>query len=461
MVIKFYDIFSKLICLFTSLFLSACSGNPANNQALKNGYYKFPEGFLWGTATSSYQVEGGIINDWSTSGLDAGKASEHYEKFEEDFKAAKGLNNNSYRFSVEWARIEPEEGKWDTKEVEHYKKVLQSLKANGLKPMLTLQHFTNPVWISKMGGWGNEKILTYFSRYVKYIVNELQGDVDLWITINEPNIYGFKGYDSGEWPPFKKDRNLALQVMKNELVAHKNAYKIIHETDKQDSDGDGKNALVGFAHHVAIFQPYFPANPLDDLQVYFTDKAFNDAIMEAVVTGVIDISIPGAESAKSPFDKDLKGSVDFFGLNYYTRWLIKSSGERLANESSEKNDLGWEIYPEGMLIALRKVNSYASKLNVPIYITENGLDDGKDTKRSKYIVSHVKKVWDAIQEGIPVKGYIHWTLMDNYEWSDKYGPKFGFMTIDRKMRDSANIYKEISGQNGLTRDLLEKYGVKQ
>lgn len=453
-------LFVKSMCFFISIYLSGCSGTQINNKAANDGAYKFPEGFLWGTATAAYQVEGGITNDWSTSGLDAGKADEHYEKFEEDFKAAKSLDNNAHRFSIEWSRIEPEEGKWDYKEVEHYKKVLQSLKANGLKPMVTLQHFTNPVWFAKMGGWENEKNISYFSRYVKFIVNELQADVDLWITINEPNVYGFKAYDAGEWPPYKKDRRLALQVMKNEVIAHKEAYKIIHETDKQDADGDGKNASVGFAQHIIVLQPYFPANPLDDIQAYFQDKAFNDAILEAIVTGVIGITIPGVEPATRPFDNDLKGSVDFFGLNYYTRWLVKSSGDRVANDKSELNDLGWEIYPDGMLFALRKLNKYASQLNVPIYITENGIDDAKDTKRAKFIISHVKKVWEAIQEGIPVKGYIHWTLMDNFEWSDKYGPKFGLMTIDRKMRDSAGVFKQIASQNGISQDLLDKYRVR-
>jgi beta-glucosidase len=311
-----------------------------------------------------------------------------------------------------------------------------------------------------MGGWQNDKILPYFSRYVKFVVNELQGDVDFWITINEPNVYAFKSFDEGVWPPFKKDRQTALVVMKNELLAHKDAYKVIHETDKADADGDSKSAMVGFAHHIAILQPYFPLNPLDNLQAYFQDKAFNESLLEPFITGEINLSIPGEEPVTRPFDPELKGSLDFIGLNYYNRWMVKFNGERITMPNAPQNDLGWEIYPEGMLLALRKVNKYAQQLNVPIYITENGLDDGRDKKRAKFIVDHVKKVWDAVQEGIPVKGFFYWSLIDNFEFTDGYGPKFGLMTIDHKLRESGNIYREIASHNGVSQGLVDKYHIK-
>ena len=454
---KFSNIFVKSLCLLLSVNLSSCTMSQMENNISSDGVRKFPAGFLWGTATAAYQVEGGITNDWSTNGLDAGKAAEHYQKYDKDFKTAKSLSNNAHRFSIEWARIEPEEGKWDYQEVEHYRDVLKSLKANGLKPMVTLQHFTNPVWIARMGGWENEKIIPFFNRYVKFIVNELQNDVDIWITINEPNVYAFKAYDDGEWPPYKKDRQAALQVMKNELIAHKEAYKSIHQTDKVDADGDGPSASVGFAQHISLLQPYFPLNPLDNIQAYFQGKVFNEGILDAIATGVIDLSIPGMEPVKNPFDADLKGSVDFLGVNYYTRYLVKAFGDRVTSENAELNDLGWEIYPQGMLTTLRLMNRYASQLKVPIYITENGLDDRRDRKRAKFLVTHLNKVWEAVNEGIPVKGYIHWTLMDNYEWSDKYGPRFGLMTIDRQLRNSAKVYQNIAANNGLSQELLDEY----
>ncbi len=459
---KTFKNITKLFPVFLSIIMFSCSENPPPATDKKfsiksEGFYDFPQGFLWGTATASYQVEGGITNDWSTNGLDAGVAADHYKKFHADFEAAKNMGNNSHRFSIEWARIEPEQGKFNMDEVEHYKKVLKSMKENGLKPMVTLHHFTNPVWVAKLGGWENKEVITHFVNYVRFIVTQLKSDVDLWVTINEPNVYAFKAYDSGVWPPYKKERKAALQVMGNLLKAHGEAYRAIHEVDISDADTDGKACEVGFAQHIAILQPYSLWNPVDNLMVYFQNKVFNESFWQAIITGKIDISIPGVPGVKEPFNKNLKGSMDFVGFNYYTRWMVNSKGMQLTKKNAEVSDLGWEIYPEGMTKAIGMANKYASKLKIPIYITENGIDDGKDAKRAKYVVSHLKKVWDAIQKGIPVKGYMYWSLMDNYEWADKYGPKFGFMTIDRQMRDSGEVYKQICLQNAMSYNLYKKY----
>lgn len=416
----------------------------------QNNIYKFPEGFLWGTATASYQVEGGITNDWSTSGLDAGKAAEHYDKFEEDFNAARSLDNNAHRFSIEWARIEPEPGKWDYKEVEHYRKVLQNLKANGLKPMVTLHHFTNPVWVGEMGGWANKHVIPFFEKYVRFIVNQFKDDVELWITINEPNVYAFKAYYAGEWPPYVKNIKMTLQVLKNLIKAHVEAYRAIHDV----SD----NLKVSFAHNIAILHPLNRFNPIDNLLAYIFNKVFNQSFWQSILTGILNIGIPGLLGIKEPFNINLQGSLDFIAFNYYTRYFVNARGEQLTRKNADVSDIGWEIYPEGLLAALKIAGVYASKQNIPIYITENGIDDRQDKKRAKYIISHAMMVWQAIQQGINVKGYIYWTLMDNFEWAEKYGPKFGLMSIDRKIRDSAFVYKEIAGQNSISQRLIDEHG---
>ncbi len=426
-----------------------------SDQKIK-AFYKFPDNFLWGTATASYQIEGGITNDWSTSSLDAGKAANSYEKYHEDAKIAKSLKNNSYRLSIEWARIEPEPNKFDLKAVEHYRKVLINLREQGLTPLVTLHHFTNPVWIAKMGGWENEKVIAEFVNYVRFIVEKLQDLVDIWITVNEPNVYAFKAYDEGSFPPYKKDRKSALRVMANLIKAHGKAYRVIHQIDKISVDKNIQNPMVGFAQHIALFEPHNWINPIDQIMTYFVNRVFNNAFWQTIDTGEVKINIPGVDGVNEAFDPDLKDSMDFVAFNYYTRWFIYSDGSQKANQNVELTDMGWEIYPEGMLTAIKMANKYAVKRNLPIYITENGIDDEKDTKRAFYLVSHIEKIAEAIKQGINVKGYMYWSLIDNYEWADKFRPKFGLMSIDRKIRPSAQIYKEICENNGITTNLLNK-----
>lgn len=410
-------------------------------------FYSFPKNFLWGTSTAAYQIEGGITNDWSTNGLDAGNASDSFNLYKEDIQRMKFLGNNSYRFSIEWARIEPEKGKFNTEAINYYKSLLKELNKNNIKPMITLHHFTNPVWVAKNGGWENSQTINDFLDFVRYSVNELKDYSDIWITINEPNVYAFKAYDSGEFPPYKKDRESAIKVMGNLLKAHGKSYRLIHQIDK--------NAKVSFAHHIALLEPYFNLNPIDQIFTYFQNKVFNFSFWDSIVSGKIDISIPGVKGFNEPYDSDLKNSMDFVGLNYYTRWYVTSSGQQITDKNSDQSDIGWEIYPDGLLKALRLTHKYAKKLKIPVYITENGIDDTDDKKRSKYIINHTFAVWKAINEGIPVKAYMYWSLMDNFEWAEKFKPKFGLYTIDRKIRNSALIYKDISTNNSINKDLLE------
>jgi len=204
---------------------------------------KFPNGFYWGTATSAYQVEGGIRNDWSEAGkkYDAGRACDHYNRFEEDFDLAKAMNNNAHRFSIEWARIEPEEGRFNQKEIEHYRRVILSLKERNLEPLVTLYHWTLPVWFIKKGHWLNLEAPEYFERFVERIVGEYKDLVKFWITINEPNVYVSHSFLKGDWPPFKKNWFTARKVLKQLSRAHKRAYQTIHRVSSFAEVGVAKN----------------------------------------------------------------------------------------------------------------------------------------------------------------------------------------------------------------------------
>lgn len=410
--------------------------------------YKFPDNFLWGTSTAAYQIEGGINNDWSTNGLDAGIAADSFNKYLDDINKVKFLKNNAYRFSLEWSRIEPEKNKFDLKAVEYYKNILKELKKNNVTPMVTLHHFTNPVWIAKNGGWENPDTINDFLNYVDFIVKELKDYVEIWITINEPNVYGFKAYDAGEFPPYKKNRETAIKVMGNLLKAHGETYRLIHKIDN--------NAKVSFAQHIALLEPNFKLSPIDNLFVYYQNKIFNLSYWESIKTGEINLNVPGIKGVNEKFNANLKNSMDFVAINYYTRWYVNYKGEQNINPNADLTDIGWEIYPLGLYKALKMADVYAKKMNIPIYITENGIDNSNDLKRSEYIISHTFEVWRAIQEGINVRSYMYWSLMDNFEWAEKYKPKFGLFDINRQMRKSALVYKDISENNAIKKDYLLK-----
>jgi len=376
---------------------------------------KFPEKFYWGTAASAYQTEGGIKNDWSVAGAkprqgrgkyDAGLACDHYNRFEEDFDLAKNMNNNAHRFSIEWARIEPEEGKFDQKEIEHYRKVILALKQRGLEPFVTLYHWTLPVWFVEKGGWLNPDAPKYFERFVEKIVLEYKDLVKFWITLNEPNIYVFFSFSVGAWPPFKKNWFKSRKVFKQLVIAHNIAYQIIHKICPDAKAGisyqKGNSIIVNYEW---IYK----------------------------------------------FLAHIKNSQDFIGLNYYVNSFFTSLWQKLFQKKSGVTDLNWQIYPKGIYCALKDLKQY----NKPIYILENGLADKNDTKRAKFIIDHLKWIHKAISEGIDVKGYFHWSLIDNFEWDKGFTPRFGLVEIDynndlkRIPRKSSQVFAEICKNNAI------------
>ncbi len=386
----------------------------------------FPKNFLWGSATSSHQVEGNNThNDWWKAEqakelkFKSGKACDHYNRYEQDFDLIKSLNQNAHRFSIEWARIEPEKGKFDKKEIEHYRKVLLALKKRKIKTMVTLWHFTNPIWFEKIGGWSNKESADCFERYVKIIVEKLGYLVDFWVTINEPHVYIRGGYMAGNWPPFKNNPIKAINVFNNFVKAHKVSYKTIHNK-------------------------YPKAKVSISKAVSHTEPARKQCILEKLIALLIHYFY------NHLFLKKIENELDYIGINYYTRSRIIFYPPFKKNLDKKISDIGWEIYPQAIYHLLK----YLSKFEKPIYITENGLADAQDKHRKNFIKDHLFYIHKAIEEGVDVQGYFHWSLMDNFEWALGFSPKFGLIEIDyktmkRKPRPSANYYAKICKNNYL------------
>lgn len=386
----------------------------------------FQKIFFWGSATSSHQVEGGNYNNWTEWAAEnakiksqnakllkwpeyilknypnplqeenyiSGKACDHYHRFREDFDIARSLGHNAHRFSIEWSRIEPEEGKFNEKEIEHYREVVLALLERGIEPFVTLWHFTVPIWFSKQGGWAGKDSVACFERYIKKIVASLP-EVTHWIILNETNIYTTKAYWEGSWPPEEKSLIQYLLANHHLLQAHMRAHRAIKKINSQNQ--------VGIAHNMIYFSK-FPAG----LKNFFWNEFFL---------------------------RSLKKQYDFVGINYY------HSDRKTAGRSEFMN---WSIDPDGLHVLIKKIAAFGK----PIYITENGLADANDTKRADFIKSHIAAIQRAMNEDIDVRGYFYWSLLDNFEWDSGFWPRFGlveidYKTLERKIRPSAWKYEKI------------------
>jgi len=379
---------------------------------------RFPEKFLWGAASASFQVEGGIENcDWAEAARQGkvpacGAACDQYNRYEEDFNTAQKLGHNSHRISVEWARIEPEEGKFDLKEAQHYRNVINALRVRGLEPFITLWHFTLPLWFSNDGGFENRRSIERFKNYAEFVTREILGDVSFVVLINEPSGYAHNGYIRKYWPPFKKNVFTYISVCNNLIKAH-NAASVAIKKIRPD-------IKVGVAKDNVLFESVGP-NPINFFAAKFLYHWINHRFLNKT-----------------------REHLDFIGLNYYFYMLL---GRTL---DLPKTDMGWSIYPEGIYHVLRELIGYGK----PVYIMENGLADATDTQRGKFIVDHLAQIHRAIQEGVDVRGYLHWSIMDNYEWTFGFEKRFGlievnFVTQQRKIRHSAYVYKNICETNTL------------
>ncbi len=396
---------------------------------------QFPKDFLWGAATAAYQVEGGNDRaDWWRWEKKAGKensgvACRHYDLYELDFDLAKGLGHNTHRFSVEWSRIEPEEGKFSAAALKHYGDVLRALRARQIEPVVTLHHFTNPVWFADLGGWLNKRSVDYFLRYAEHVVRALAPQARFWITINEPTIYFTHAYGFGAWPPQEKSFRRMLAVKNHLAAAHIKTYRRIHKVYKELNL---PKPSVSIAQHMQAFVPCTPSVK-NKFAAFLRHKMFN--------LGLID-----------QFTRHR--ALDFIGLNYYSRQRVELEKWGLRNLAMDvcksdhhpvkKNSLGWDIYPEGLRDLLVKLKKY----KLPVMITENGICTADDSARWDYITGHLRAIRQAMEEGVRVTGYLYWSLLDNFEWDKGFGPRFGLIAMDyktqqRTVRESAVKFREV------------------
>ncbi|HLD81728.1 MAG TPA: glycoside hydrolase family 1 protein [Patescibacteria group bacterium] len=395
----------------------------------------FPENFLWGSAISAYQTEGGnVYSDWyfweekgKTVQLSK-SCSDSYHRLVQDIDYLTELNQNAFRLSVEWSRIEPKESVLIVHELDHYRTILQTLKTRKIKVFLTIHHFTNPQWFSELGGWTQKKNIDHYLRFVQLLVDEFKDYVDFWITFNEPMIYAQNAFREGIFPPGKRSHWMFRRVVKNMILAHRRAYKIIHTR--------ATNPKVGIAKNNQHFIPYGPGI-LNRLVVYKTRLFWNHYFL-----------------------RKIGRRQDFIGLNYYFQNKLKFSPftdwsapnhffSRIMNDNVWVSDNGFQISPEGLYHVLCGLKVY----RVPIYITENGIADAKDTMRKKFIFQHLRSVYIAIKDFCPVRGYLYWSLLDNYEWGS-FKPRFGLIEVNyatqkRTVRHSARYYASICKKNAI------------
>lgn len=403
---------------------------------------KFPDGFYWGAATASYQVEGGIENtDWAQAAKEGrvpvcGVACDHYHRYEADFDIAKELGHTAHRLSVEWARIEPEEGKFDAEAIAHYRQVLSALHARGLKPFVTIWHFTLPLWFSRSGGFECSDAPEIFARYAAFVVKELGSLCTHFSTMNEPAVFASNGWLRGSWPPFKRfaltdlvsitnsgrqyearaSRGLApaflyLRVMKNLALAHNAAYRAIKQVSPQTE--------VSVVKHVIVFDANW--NPFNKLKAYLANYFWTHKFMKRV----------------APY-------CDSIGLNYY--FYTQFGDTRVWR----KTDMDWNFAPEHIFDALMMLDRY----KLPLFVSEGGVADAADTGRAEYITRQVEGTHRAIEAGADVRGHMYWSLLDNYEWALGFEKRFGLVavnydTLERSIRPSAYVYKKICDANAI------------
>jgi beta-glucosidase len=434
---------------------------------MKQSEFLFPKDFRWGTATSSHQVEGGLTNnDWwlaeQTGGYiyqnqGAGQACDWWNRAEEDFDRMAQMSQNAHRLSIEWSRIEPRPGVWDNEALARYREMLIGLRQRGIEPMVTLHHFTNPLWMAEQGGWENEKVIFWFERYTRKVVSALGDLVDLWCTINEPNVMISQAYTIGRWPPGKQDINATFRVMLNLARAHAVAYRVIHEISP--------GARVGIATHIMSWRPRRPWLPLDVLATNLIGHMFHFLLLDMVTAGIM--RIPGRRSSRVP---EAAKTLDWLGVNYYQQYRIRfnpfSSNTLFMDLCTKAGVLtgpgGWgEIHPRGMFDTLRMMWQH---YHLPVYITENGIPDPTDEQRPQFIVTHLSQLWKALQKEVPVLGYYFWSLIDNFEWTEGYDPRFRFgliavdpQTQERRIRPSGQLYAAICQKGGLTAETIEQY----
>lgn len=410
----------------------------------------FPAPRLFGVAVSHYQVEGDDRCDWTeweeagrTNGGPCGPAVGGWTRYEEDAARAAHLGANAFRFSVSWSRVEPERGRWDDAALRRYRDLVDDLAARGLEPVVTLHHYTHPVWHAAETPWTSPASVDAFARFARRTAEALGPAARLWTVLNEPFVFLLGGFVDGQIPPGLADTNAAARALDHLLAAHVAAAAAIRAVTP--------GAAIGIAHNMMGFVPERRWHPLDRLLSRAARRLYNDGVLEAFATGRWRLHLPPA-TILAGRRADLPASLDFVGVNYYSRLHLRSPGrvrgvgDYAYRDASGRGltDNGWEIAPDGIVDAVLR----ASTLGRPVLVTENGLADAADAKRAAFLEAHVTALGRLARAGLPVVGYLHWSLLDNFEWLDGWDPRFGLYEVDRRTmerraRPSAAVFSAL------------------
>ena len=395
----------------------------------------FPADFLWGSGTAAHQVEGGNTNndwwDWehdpASPAVDvSGDANDHYHRYPTDFALLASLGQNAHRFSLEWSRIEPAPGEFSRASLDHYARVLDSLAENGLTAFATLYHFTVPSWFARRGGWLAPDAVDRFGQFVERVTARLGDRMPYVCTINEPQIVSLMAYGLGRFPPGEHDMAKAFTANAVLMQAHRTATAVLRS-------GSG-TPQIGTSLQLPVVEPLDPTSEGDVGMAAGLKRLLVDSHLEDLSKG---------------------GDVgDFVGLQYYTRLRVDSTAPRPAAPppaGAETTQVGWEVYPEGLGQVLRPL----AAVGLPVIITENGIATSDDSQRIRFLHSHLSELKRALDDGIDIRGYLHWTSFDNFEWSEGFYPTFGLIGIDRDddlrrvVRPSAVAFGELARTGSL------------
>lgn len=466
--------------------------------------WTFPPTFMWGVAVADQQIETQQPSDWTAferaaiahnrtgTGAHPGQAKPGHihnldqmppevrlhktdfdRRFADDFAELATLGLTAYRFSISWSRLYPRPDMTapDPAAIDFYRQILAALRTHGLTPHVTLFHFASPEWFWQdtdgRRGWERPDALDHWRRFVDTVVTEFGADIQHWSTLNEPMVYVYNGYLEGIFPPLERRPAPidAAPIVHRLLEAHAIAYHAIHA----DATRRGRPARVGITQHTRAFEPWRTYNPLDRIAAGFVKQAFIYDMLDAIETGTYAMT----DTDYRVDIPTLAGTQDYIGINYYGRFFIEVNLDALTKPTihphdptdpeETRSDLGWAIHPKGLGDILIETHRRYHK---PIQILENGLADAAadDHLRQTFLVTHLREVWRAINENnIPIDAYFHWSHLDNFEWAEGFGPRFGLIAIDyahnfaRTPRPSAHVYRQII-EHGITPALWAKYG---
>jgi beta-glucosidase len=411
--------------------------------------------FLWGVATSSYQIEGAVENDWTlwerqgklkVRGERCGPATGHRGRWRSDYDLLPTLGANAYRFSIERSAVEPEPGAFSDRALRLERDRVDALVRLGIEPVVTLHHFTHPAWFQARGGWESPDSVEGFGRYVGAVAEALGPGVRVWVTLNEPIVFLLGGYLGGLMPPGLRSFASAARALEHLLRAHVAAAAVLA--------GASPGSRVGIAHNMLEFAPDRLWSSLDRRLTRYGERLYNLALLEAIGTGDMDWSFPGQGRARFRVP-DLPATNHFLGVNYYSRVHIRFRGRPGAvgeflyrdPESRGLTDMGWEIHPHGFDRVLRE----AETTGLPVLVTENGIATRDDRIRRNFLREHALVLAHRRAAGARIEGYLHWSLIDNFEWLEGFRPRFGLFEVDyatfaRRRRPSADLFARLGSQ---------------